>query len=101
MPYTIHIAREAEEELKAIRAYDRRRIVDEINGQLTHQPTVETRNRKPVPGASPGFEHVPPLWELRVGEHRVFYDVDAEANTVSVRAVRHKAAGQTTEEIIS
>jgi mRNA-degrading endonuclease RelE of RelBE toxin-antitoxin system len=101
MPYTIHVARDAERELRAIRAYDRRRIVDEIEGQLIHQPTVETRNRKRLPAASAGFEHVPPLWELRVGDYRVFYDVNVEANTVSVRAVRHKAPGQTTEEILS
>src|SRR5579884_4146381 len=99
MPYTVRVTRSAEQELRAIRAYDRRRIVDEIEGQLAHQPTVETRNRKQVPAASPGFEHVPPLWELRVGEYRVFYDVSAEESTVSVRAVRHKGPGQTTEEI--
>jgi len=48
----------------------------------------------------PGFEHVPPLWELRVGEYRVFYDVDEQANKVFVRAVRKKTPKQTTAEVI-
>jgi mRNA-degrading endonuclease RelE of RelBE toxin-antitoxin system len=97
--YGIHISHGAAGELKAIRAYDRQRIVDEIGRQLRHQPTAQTRNRKPVPAAAASFEHVPPLWELRVGEYRVFYDVNADTETVSVRAVRHKGQGQTTEEI--
>ena len=47
----------------------------------------------------PGFAHDPPVWELRVGDFRVFYDVDEEAEVVNVRAVREKAHGQTTEDI--
>jgi len=43
---------------------------------------------------------VVPIWELRVGEFRVFYDVDEEAQTVFVRAVRHKPPHKTTEEIL-
>jgi mRNA-degrading endonuclease RelE of RelBE toxin-antitoxin system len=61
---------------------------------------VATKNRKTVEGVSPGFHHVPPLWELRVGEYRVFYDVDAATETVYVRAIRLKTPDQTTEDII-
>jgi mRNA-degrading endonuclease RelE of RelBE toxin-antitoxin system len=43
--------------------------------------------------------HRPLVWELRVGDVRVFYDVDAEAQEVNVRAVRRKGQGQTTEDI--
>lgn len=43
---------------------------------------------------------VPPIWELRVGEFRVFYDVDEPSNMVYVRAVKRKLAGQRTEEIL-
>jgi hypothetical protein len=46
----------------------------------------------------PPWEHVPPVWQLRVGDHRVFYDVAAEARLVVVRAVRRKGRS-TTEEI--
>jgi mRNA-degrading endonuclease RelE of RelBE toxin-antitoxin system len=51
-------------------------------------------------GLSPPWEYVPPIWELRVGEHRVFYDVDEEAMVVIVRAIRHKPPHKTTEEIL-
>jgi mRNA-degrading endonuclease RelE of RelBE toxin-antitoxin system len=47
-----------------------------------------------------GFGYVPPLWELRIGEYRIFYDVDRDAATVFVRAIRRKQPGHTTEEII-
>ncbi|WP_442946922.1 type II toxin-antitoxin system RelE family toxin [Nostoc sp. CMAA1605] len=37
---------------------------------------------------------------MRVGDYRIFYDVDEEDKIVYIRAVRYKAPGQTTEEII-
>jgi len=78
----------------------RRAIGDAIDEQLAHQPSVATRNRKPLPGLVAPFEHVSPIWELRVGDDRVFYDVDEGDELVVVRAIRWKAAGQTTEEIL-
>jgi hypothetical protein len=57
-----------------------------INEQLTHTPTVETRNRKPLDQPAPFGAS----WELRCGpdnRFRVFYEVDAEANEVQVLAV--------------
>ena len=41
-----------------------------------------------------------PVWELRVGEYRVFYDVDDTEHVVTVRAIRHKPPHATTEEIL-
>ena len=72
-------------------------LTEHAVGEL--KPTVATRNRKRLEVASPSFEHVPPIWELRVGEYRVFYDVDESARTVYVRAVRLKEPHQTTEDI--
>ena len=58
------------------------RILDAVDGQLAHEPTVETRNRKPM-RPNP----IAP-WELRVGGLRVYYDVeDAPDMVVKVRAV--------------
>jgi hypothetical protein len=48
---------------------------------------------------TPGFEHVPPVWELRVGDIRVFYDFDQSAGRVFVRAVRLKKPPQQTKDI--
>jgi mRNA-degrading endonuclease RelE of RelBE toxin-antitoxin system len=41
-----------------------------------------------------------PVWELRVGKFRVFYDVDEDATTVTVRAIREKPPHKTTEDIL-
>ena len=98
--FKIEIADLAAEELKGIRAFDRRRVVEEIGRQLEDQPTQVTKNRKRLDSAVPDFEHVAPIWELRIGEFRVFYDVDESAQIVFVRAVRRKPQDQTTEDVI-
>ena len=57
-----------------------------INEQLTHTPTAETRNRKPMDQPAPFGAS----WELRCGPHnrlRVFYEVDATAQEVQVLAI--------------
>jgi mRNA-degrading endonuclease RelE of RelBE toxin-antitoxin system len=100
MGFSIEVSKTARKELKAIKLFERRRILEEIETQLETEPTKETRNRKPLPNVKPGFEHNPPLWELRVGEYRVFFDVDEKANTVFVRAVRQKPPRKTTDEMI-
>ena len=87
-------------ELEALGTFDGRRILDAIARQLTHQPSFETRNRKMLPGLIPPFDADPPLWELRVGNHRVFYDIDSEAQTVYVRAVRVKPPHLTTDQVL-
>ena len=51
-------------------------------------------------GLIPPWEHVEPIWELSVGEYRVFYDVDEAAMVVNIRAIRRKPAHRTTEEIL-
>ena len=57
-----------------------------INEQLTHFPTEETRNRKPLDQPAPFGAS----WELRCGpdnRFRVFYEVDSAAQEVQVLAV--------------
>jgi hypothetical protein len=48
MPYEIELTDMALDEIDALRAFDRRRIVDEMDAKLTYEPLVETRNRKPL-----------------------------------------------------
>lgn len=69
MSYTIQYAAETEEHLAALTARQRSMIFDAVDEQLTHQPTVETKNRKPM-RPNP----IAP-WELRIGKLRVYYDV--------------------------
>jgi mRNA-degrading endonuclease RelE of RelBE toxin-antitoxin system len=100
MPYEIVVHELAIRELKSIRAFDQRRILASIREQLADQPSVPTRRRKCLMDLTPSFEHELPVWELRVGAFRVFYDVAVEENRVHVRAVRHKHTEQPTEDIL-
>jgi mRNA-degrading endonuclease RelE of RelBE toxin-antitoxin system len=100
MPYEIVMHELAVEELQSIRAFDRRRLIAEIREQLTDQPGVPTRRRKCLVDLSPSFEHEMPVWELRVGRFRIFYDVQDDERRVHVRAVRRKGPSQRTEDIV-
>ncbi len=86
--------------MKDIEVFLRQRILDSVDEQLSHVPTRETRSRRILHGLVPPFEADPPIWQLRVGEYRVFYDVDEIDRIVYVRAVRHKPPHRTTEEIL-
>jgi mRNA-degrading endonuclease RelE of RelBE toxin-antitoxin system len=98
--YTIEYAGDVSDDLANLRTYERKRILDSIEKQLKYEPKRETRNRKPLVGLIPPWEHVEPVWELRVGEYRVFYDVDEVVSVVKIRAIRHKPQHKTIEEIL-
>ena len=59
-------------------------MLDQIEVQLAYQPDVDTRNRK--------RSRLNPLapWALRIGGIRVSYNVNADAASVRVIAVRRK-----------
>ncbi|NEP77319.1 MAG: addiction module toxin RelE [Okeania sp. SIO3C4] len=64
-------------------------MVDTITEQLTYEPTVITRNRKPM-RSNP----IAP-WELRIGELRVYYDIELEPESVvNIRAIGVKERNQ-------
>src|SRR5262249_39727927 len=100
MAFSIELTRSAIGELKALRVFDQRRIRDAIRQQLETQPLVATRNRKCLDQPPADFDYVPPLWEVRVEDYRVFYDVDETEQKVFVRAIRRKRADQTTEDVL-
>ncbi len=98
--YEIRFAEDVETDLKKLSAYHRRTVLDAIERQLRSEPTTSTRNRKPLASLIPPWTAEPPIWELRVGEYRVFYDISEEEPVVIVRAIRKKPRGKTTEEIL-
>jgi mRNA-degrading endonuclease RelE of RelBE toxin-antitoxin system len=69
MPFDIKFAANVRRHLEALTARERSTALDAIDRQLSHEPLVETRNRKPL-RPNP----VAP-WELRVGNPRVFYEI--------------------------
>ena len=73
--------------------------MDEVDGQLTKNPADATRRKKLLEGLTPPWDAVRPVWQLRVGDFRVFYDVDEERQEVIVRAIRRKGT-KTTREIL-
>lgn len=95
--FTLDYAEGVAADLKTLRAADRRRILDKIDEQLSHNPTLETRNKKILVGLKPPWDHEEPVWELRVGMHRVFYDVNEADLPV---AIREKPPHQTTEDVL-
>ena len=89
----------AEGDLRGLRVFEARRIMDEVDGQLTKNPANATRRKKLLEGLAPPWDAVRPIWQLRVGDFRVFYDVDEERQEVIVRAIRRKGT-KTTREIL-
>lgn len=89
----------AEQDLRGLRAYEVRRILDEVDDQLTRDPTSRSRRRKLLESLVPPWNKVRPVWQLRVGDLRVFYDVDEVRREVVVRAIRRKGS-KTTEEVL-
>jgi mRNA-degrading endonuclease RelE of RelBE toxin-antitoxin system len=98
--FSIQIVPSALAELKAIKVFYRRQIAQAVQEQLAHQPTVATRNRKLLEDPRPSFACEPPIWELRVGNYRVFYDVEEQSQTIFVRAVREKPPHAETEAVL-
>ncbi len=86
MSYKIEFAESVEAHLRALTARDRATIMEAIERQLSNEPLKETRNRKPL-RPNP----IAP-WELRVGQLRVFYEVEGsgEAGVVRILAVGRK-----------
>jgi mRNA-degrading endonuclease RelE of RelBE toxin-antitoxin system len=76
LTYRIEYSSETEEQLRALTARQRSIVFDAIDEQLSHEPAVETRNRKPM-RPNP----IAP-WELRVSQIRVYYDPREEPQQV-------------------
>ena len=98
--YKIEYAEGIIGDLTNLRPHDRKQILDWLEKQLRYEPAKKSKNRKPLPGLIPPWDYIEPVWELRVGEYRVFYDVDEVSSLVMIRAIRHKPLHKTTEEII-
>jgi len=98
--FEIRFAEGVEEDLRNIRIYYRNQILDAIEEQLAREPETRTKNRKLLENLIPPWQAVAPIWELRVGDYRVFYDVSAAESVVYVRAVRRKPRGTKTEDIL-
>jgi mRNA-degrading endonuclease RelE of RelBE toxin-antitoxin system len=82
--YTVEFTAEAREDLSYYSAFERKTILAGIRAQLTEEPDLETRNRKQL------RENPLATWELRIGNYRVFYEVDSPTDQVTIASIGHK-----------
>jgi len=81
VPYDIRFSDEADKQIATLTARQRARLLDAVDRQLLHEPTKETRNRKPM--RADKTPYIAP-WELRIDEMRVYYDVEEEPKAVVI-----------------
>jgi mRNA interferase RelE/StbE len=92
-PYEIRYAGEAVADLRGMRPFDRRKVVDGIELHLVHQPKFVSKSRIKA--------MIQPFWcqyRLRIDDFRIYYDVDDSGRAVNVLRVLMKTTGPTPEE---
>jgi mRNA interferase RelE/StbE len=93
-PHQIQYAREAVEDIRGLRAFNRAAVLDAIEQHLRYEPAKESRSRIK--------RMTQPFWSqyrLRSGDYRVYYDVDEPRRMVNVLRVLSKGTGQTPEDM--
>lgn len=88
-PYTLIFARGVANHLKTIDAKYHGLVRDKLDEQLLFQPTIETRNRKPLRQPGPFGA----AWEVRFGPDNrlpVLYDIDEAERVVQILAIGEK-----------
>jgi mRNA-degrading endonuclease RelE of RelBE toxin-antitoxin system len=78
LKHRIEWSPEAIDHLHSLSSRQRALVFDAVDRQLAHEPTVQTRNRKIL---QPNLLAV---WELRVGNLRVYYDVAGDPEEIVV-----------------
>ena len=87
--FELEFTPDAWEHLQRLSSRDRTILLEAIDTQLRYEPSLETRNRKPMQPNSLA------TWELRVGLFRVFYDIeDNSVKIVYIIAIGYKEHNQ-------
>jgi mRNA-degrading endonuclease RelE of RelBE toxin-antitoxin system len=86
--FDIQFTESALEDIAWFRGRDRQIIFDGIQQQVAHEPVTETRNRKKL------RPNKTAEWEVRIEGFRVFYDADADQETVDVKVVGQKVGSK-------
>lgn len=87
-PYTIRLTPAAQQDLKSLRPFDQRKVVEGMETHLAWEPIKVSRSRIKLMAQ--------PFWcqyRLRIEDFRVYYDVNEENRTVTVLRILGK--GQT------
>ena len=86
--FEIKLTEEAVSDLQWFKKAERGHIVGELESMLSVEPTTETRNCKRL------RPNELAEWEVRIGDFRVFYDVDQENKLIKIEAVGYKKGSQ-------
>jgi mRNA interferase RelE/StbE len=92
-PYEIRYASEAVADLRGMRTFDQRNVLTGIELHLLHQPKIVSKSRIRL--------MLQPFWSqyrLRVGDFRIYYDVNDDERVVNVLRVLVKTTDQTPEK---
>lgn len=92
-PYQIFYAKRAADDVRTLRRFDQRKVMQGIERHLTGQPKLVSRSRIKLMRQ--------PFWSqfrLRLEDLRVYYDVDDDLRQVRVLRVLTKTTDQTPEE---
>jgi mRNA-degrading endonuclease RelE of RelBE toxin-antitoxin system len=82
--FHLEITESVRDDLRFLRPFAQRRILDALAQQLPNESLTAIRHRKPLRPNDLS------TWELRVGTYRIFYDVEEERATVRVKAIGWK-----------
>lgn len=86
--FEIKFTEEAIDDLQWFKKAEQSHIVRELETIVSQEPTTETRNRKRL------RPNELAEWEVRIGDFRVFYDVDQEKDLIKIEAVGYKKGSQ-------
>lgn len=86
MTFRIQLVEAAKADLRRLRGADRAKVLDRIETHLTYEPTMQSRSR--IKRLRPGTY---PPYRLRVGDIRVYYDVDEARHLVVVLGIVSKS----------
>jgi mRNA interferase RelE/StbE len=90
--FAIIFAEEALADIRSLRAFDQRKVVEGIETHLASDPTAVSRSRIKAMNQ--------PFWSqyrLRVDDFRIYYDVDEPAHRIDVLRVLRKTNTSTPE----
>src|SRR5256885_1218207 len=88
MAFLIDFSPDADDHLSAFLKFDQARILHSVEEQLSGEPLQITRRKKEM------RSNIVASRELRIGDFRVYYDVDVVRKIVLVRAVGQKRHNQ-------
>ena len=78
--YEIYLERGAERDLKRLSAHDFRRIIT----------LIKALAENPRPSGCRKITGSKSDWRLRIGEHRIIYEIDERPKAIRILRVRHR-----------